>query len=307
MFYDFATMITRLHPLVFLAFLQLLCLSVLACGSTRPAVDSLPPQTLTPNAPSAPAGDDFSAPVAASSESVSALDLADAEVEVEEDDDPTLVVVGDADDSNHDEDASMALRLYAASRREAARRDRAAAPVAVITDKNLAEMAEGGRLTVGGRPATTESVDGGPGEVEGDSRPVGTLHATAEEELYWRSRARELRERWRDAYDSITILEGEANGLRRRFYSEDDPWVRDARIKPAWDRSLDKLEEARDKVEAAQDELADFLDEGRRAGALPGWLREGNELEPDPSLTNAPPLNPDPQEPQIAAQPQPPE
>jgi hypothetical protein len=33
-------------------------------------------------------------------------------------------------------------------------------------------------------------------------------------------------------------------------------------------------------VERLREELADTLDEGRREGALPGWLREGIELEP---------------------------
>ena len=32
------------------------------------------------------------------------------------------------------------------------------------------------------------------------------------------------------------------------------------------------------------EEVAAFLEEGRRAGALPGWLREGIELEPEPVL-----------------------
>jgi hypothetical protein len=32
----------------------------------------------------------------------------------------------------------------------------------------------------------------------------------------------------------------------------------------------------------AQKELADFLEEGRVAGALPGWLREGLDEEPEP-------------------------
>ena len=30
----------------------------------------------------------------------------------------------------------------------------------------------------------------------------------------------------------------------------------------------------------AKKQLADFLDQGRAAGALPGWLREGIDLEP---------------------------
>ncbi len=38
---------------------------------------------------------------------------------------------------------------------------------------------------------------------------------------------------------------------------------------------------ARAEVETAEKELAEFLEEGRVAGAFPGWLREGVELEPE--------------------------
>ena len=37
---------------------------------------------------------------------------------------------------------------------------------------------------------------------------------------------------------------------------------------------------------AAKAELEAFLEEGRRAGALPGWLREGAEQEPETAETD---------------------
>jgi hypothetical protein len=43
---------------------------------------------------------------------------------------------------------------------------------------------------------------------------------------------------------------------------------------------LDRLEEARAEAETAKTELAELLEEGRAAGALPGWLREGVDEEP---------------------------
>ena len=78
----------------------------------------------------------------------------------------------------------------------------------------------------------------------------------------------------------LVELEKEAEGLRTRFYAEDDPVRRDREVKPAWDRALDLLDEARRTVARAQERLAELQDEGRRAGAMPGWLREGMELEP---------------------------
>ncbi|MFW6206659.1 MAG: hypothetical protein ACOC5J_01865, partial [Gemmatimonadota bacterium] len=65
-------------------------------------------------------------------------------------------------------------------------------------------------------------------------------------------------------------------------YAQDDPYVRDGRIKPAWDRVLDRIGETRSRNGTLREELQQAVQEGRRAGALPGWLREGIELEPAP-------------------------
>lgn len=177
--------------------------------------------------------------------------------------------------------------LYEAARAERKRRSRAGEPVAVITDESLAGYAADGRLTV---------VDSGPeDEAEEDDQAATSLAGLpgAEEEGYWRDRARSLRRSWREAVDEIEELEGRVAELRRRFYAEDDPHFRDSRIKPAWDRALERLEEARRTADRARDGLTQLLEEGRRAGALPGWLREGIELEPEP----LPEPEPDPRDP----------
>lgn len=141
----------------------------------------------------------------------------------------------------------------------------AAPPAHVITDKNLKQYAAKGQITVAA-PAKKA-------EMEETAEPVRG-------EQYWRSRALEVRLRWRKAADEVRELEQSAAGWRRRFYAENDPYVRNGQVKPEWDRVLDRLEEARAEVEAAKTELAELLEEGRTAGALPGWLREGVDQEP---------------------------
>jgi hypothetical protein len=168
--------------------------------------------------------------------------------------------------------------LVEAAREERERRAHAAPSAIVINDKNLKQHATG-QLTV----AT-------PGKKSGSAAAAGPDAAPVRDEQYWRSRALEIRLRWRHAADDIKELETSANGWRRSFYAEKDPNVRNARIKPEWDRVLDRLEEARAEVETSQKELAEFLEEGRTAGALPGWLREGVDQEPqdepEPSNTH---------------------
>jgi hypothetical protein len=180
--------------------------------------------------------------------------------------------------------------LVEAARAERERRAHAGPPIAVITDKNLKQHATGQLTVAAPGKKTGASVEAGP------AQPV-------RDEQYWRSRALEIRLRWRHAADDARELETTAAGWRRSFYAEKDPNVRNARIKPEWDRVLDRLQEARADAETAKKELADLLEEGRTAGALPGWLREGVDQEPreepEPSNTHqviepppAPPAEP---------------
>ncbi|HWN41015.1 MAG TPA: hypothetical protein VNW71_02275 [Thermoanaerobaculia bacterium] len=146
-------------------------------------------------------------------------------------------------------------------------RAHAAPPAHVITDKNLKQYAAKGQITVAVPDKKTEVT-------EADKAPI-------RDEQYWRSRSLEIRLRWRKAADDVKELEQSAAGWRRRFYAENDPYVRNGQVKPEWDRVLDRLEEARTEADTAKSELAELLEEGRTAGALPGWLREGVDEEPE--------------------------
>ncbi|HEX6204162.1 MAG TPA: hypothetical protein VF100_14275, partial [Thermoanaerobaculia bacterium] len=156
--------------------------------------------------------------------------------------------------------------LARTTRREAA--GRGSAPR--ITNDNLADYARRGQVTmsgtpVAGQPQTAEAAEGaGEGEADG-AEPVRG-------EAWWRARAREIREEWRRTVDEIGELESAAADLRWRFYAEDDPWVRDGDIKPEWDHALDRLSEARRRLEEYPRQLDELVEEGRREGALPGWL-----------------------------------
>jgi len=163
-------------------------------------------------------------------------------------------------------------QLLAASVEERQRRTRSEQPVVVVTNENLAESAKGGQITI------AEVVPENPPE---RSAEEDDPEAPERNEEYWRARALAARVAWRDALDRVDELESEVAALRQRFYAEDDPYFRDNEIKPAWDRALENLERQRALALRSRDDLDGLLEEGRRAGALPGWLREGLELEPE--------------------------
>lgn len=183
-------------------------------------------------------------------------------------DDPNVVVVDPGDEGNG------AVSLAEAARAERERRAQAGRPVASITNKNLPEYARKGQITVMDGKEEKKAASAGAAPAPLATEPV-------RDEQYWRNRALEIRNRWREVADEVQELEQNAGKLRQRFYGEDDPYVRDTQIKPEWDRVLDRLRQAKVEVGTIRKELADFLEEGRAAGALDGWLREGLDLEPD--------------------------
>ncbi len=203
---------------------------------------------------------------------------------------PSTVVVVDPGVPD-DEVRPKTLAEAAAAEKE--RRARAGKPVVELDDKNIAQHGKNQQLTVAS-----------PGSAAAIANPTGAADDAAnaaQTEAYWRERGLEIRRRWREAVERVDELQGRSEQLRQRFYATDDPYVRDNQIKPEWDRVLDELDEARRTAERAPDDLERFLDEGRQAGALPGWLREGVELEPEVEPRQEP--GAEPTEPVIAPEP----
>ncbi len=201
---------------------------------------------------------------------------------------PPTVVVIDAGTLGEPEGPKS---LATAAQEERERRAQAGKPVAVIDNSNLVEFSKGQKLTVTGGDS------GAAGEpkstVSAAASVAGAAAAQAlKDEAYWRDRGLTIRRQWREATDRIVLLEGEAEELRRRFYAADDPYVRDAQIKPEWDHALDELDSTRRDAERSELDLERFLTEGREAGAFPGWLREGSELEPERTVTKASDVEP---------------
>ncbi|MEL7060716.1 MAG: hypothetical protein AAGN46_11885 [Acidobacteriota bacterium] len=161
--------------------------------------------------------------------------------------------------------------------------------IAEINDENLGEFVEGTEIMVvegepavpnpGSEPSSDPSADTSADAAETSLEPT-SARSDIRDESYWRDRALELRMGWRRSVDEIADLELESAALRQRFYGEDDPFVRDSEIKPTWDRVLDRLETLRTRSRRYERELEQFLEEGRRAGAMQGWLNQGWELEP---------------------------
>jgi hypothetical protein len=93
-------------------------------------------------------------------------------------------------------------------------------------------------------------------------------------ETEWRGIANASRKRVADAKSKVAELDATTRKLENDFYAWDDGQYRDRVIKPSWDHSRQQLDEAKAELAAAEKELADLPERARRAGALPGWIRE---------------------------------
>jgi hypothetical protein len=94
------------------------------------------------------------------------------------------------------------------------------------------------------------------------------------DEMKWRDASRLAKKRVEDAKQRVSELDAAAHKLENDFYAWDDGQYRDRVIKPAWDKTKDELEAAKKELVEAEKDLADLPERARKAGALPGWLRE---------------------------------
>ena len=145
-----------------------------------------------------------------------------------------------------------------------------------ITNDSLVTEPDKGKLTTSDvRRAPTPTPGAGAGEGPAASGASAATSEPAEGgEEYWRGEARRLRDRVGGLKETIARLENETKKLEGDFYSWDDGAYRDRVIKPAWDKAREELATARKELPVAEKELAELPDRARRAGALPGWLRE---------------------------------
>ena len=266
----------------------MLLLSVAACSGFQSESESLPPQSVSQ---ATLEDSEFEEYVVTEEDEPVYEEVEPAVVQEESEEQPIsddAIVTNDAvvaDDVVLEEDDTVTviedqvaaagereMTLVESARAERNRRGEAQKTQIVIIDKNLSAYATG-QLTET-ESSTTVITNESLGSETRDEMDL------ALDEAYWRDRGYDIRLAWKEAGERIEELEGDVFNLRMRFYAEDDPFYRDAQIKPAWDHAIEELNRAREEVDLKQQELAEFMEEGRVAGALPGWLREGIELEP---------------------------
>ena len=181
---------------------------------------------------------------------------------------PDAVVTPEAEAAPASSGQSLADAVRAAN--ESKKRKEGKGKIA-ITNETLVTDPRKGRLTTSSpRPTPSPA----PEAAREDVRPTPADVLDSEAEAYWRDRMHTAKARVADLEERVRRLEQEAKRLENDFYSWDDGNYRDGVIKPAWDKKREELETAKKDLVDAQKELADLPEKARKAGALPGWLRD---------------------------------
>jgi len=149
-----------------------------------------------------------------------------------------------------------------------------------INNRSLVKSADQGRVSTSkalpaARPPAAAAVP--TAALTPAAKPTQAAESGAEAaptEADWKTIAAKARKRVADDQARVAELQAATKKLENDFYAWDDGQYRDRVIKPAWDHSREDLENAKQELTAAEADLADLPEKARKAGALPGWIRE---------------------------------
>jgi hypothetical protein len=157
--------------------------------------------------------------------------------------------------------------------RSAARETGKSGPLRITNDSLVVDPSKG-KVSTSQRPAATTPDPARTAAPSPAALPAVAGADAGQGEAYWRDEARRLRERVAELREAIVRLEADTKRLEADYYAWDDGAYRDRVIKPSWDKAREELATSRFALPVAEKELSELPDRGRRAGALPGWLRE---------------------------------
>ncbi len=95
---------------------------------------------------------------------------------------------------------------------------------------------------------------------------------SARDKAYWTKRLKALQDKLDNDTAFMAALQSQINGLTTDFVNRDDPAQR-AVIEGQRNKALSELNRLKAAIPLDNKAIADMLEEARRAGVPPGWLR----------------------------------
>jgi hypothetical protein len=172
--------------------------------------------------------------------------------------------------------AARGQSLADVARKEEERRKTIAAPAKVYTNKDLNAVPAGSPNA--STPAPVRPGDEAPKAADGDGKGSAPKTANADDKApakdqkYWFGRLKALQDKLARDQDYADAMQTRINALTTDFVNRDDPAQRTV-IGQNRQKSIAELARLTTSVQDTKKAIADLLEEARRAGVPPGWLR----------------------------------
>ena len=168
------------------------------------------------------------------------------------------------------------------AKKEEERRKSTAEPAKVYTNKDLKGKAESSAPGTPDKPAgdskdvaKDNDAKGGAKDAKASKETDASKDASKEpvkDQAYWAKTLKTLQDQLARDQDYGDAMQTRINSLTTDFVNRDDPAQR-AVIESNRQKSIAELARLTKSVQDDKKALADFLEEARRAGIPPGWLR----------------------------------
>jgi len=168
---------------------------------------------------------------------------------------------------------ARAQSLAEVAKKEEDRRKTVPSPSKVYTNKDLAPTPAGSPPppAVSTTPSSPDSAKSAPEDGKTAAKD-GAEKGPVKDQAYWAGRLKALQDKLARDQDYADAMQTRINSLTTDFVNRDDPAQR-AVIETNRQKSLAELARLTKSVQDTKKALADFLEEARRAGVPPGWLR----------------------------------
>jgi len=163
--------------------------------------------------------------------------------------------------------------LAEAAKKEKERREKVSKPSKVINNETIAEYLKGKEYTPGtieqfGEASVPSLEEKSPKSKE---EYTGPTDLNGRNEAYWRNRIQNAKDKIKALEAEGENLQSQMNAMRRAFYAMDDPNQREL-LNVQINKTFELIDKNKAELEKAKKELEDIREEGRKSGALPGWI-----------------------------------
>jgi hypothetical protein len=166
--------------------------------------------------------------------------------------------------------------LVELSKKEKAKRAQTGDPHKVFTNKDIEAFKAKNKQT-GGKSASSSST------LKAEEQPQTQAETSYEdappefdydkEKIYWRGRYEEAKARIEKAQKDVDRLQPIVKQLQLTYVDSKDPSVM-IQFQDEVERKLSELQSAKKELDDAEKGMEELWEEGRKAGALPGWFRD---------------------------------